>query len=56
MPSSYSNFRKTSRKLVVKSGETGIIIASDKGMAPQVMAHLGARPTERTRDCGHHRV
>jgi hypothetical protein len=35
MPSSYSNFKKTSRKLVVKSGETGIIIASDKGMAPQ---------------------
>jgi hypothetical protein len=35
MPSSYSNFRETSRELVAKSGETGIMIASDKEMAPQ---------------------
>jgi hypothetical protein len=53
MPSSYSNFRKTSKKLVVKSGETGIIIVSDKGMAPQVLEHPGARPTEGISDCGH---
>jgi hypothetical protein len=25
-------------------------------MAPQVLAHPGARPTERTTDCGHQRV
>jgi hypothetical protein len=47
MPSSYSNFRKTSKKLVAKSGETGIMIASDKKMAPAVLEHPGARPTER---------
>jgi hypothetical protein len=56
MPSFYPNFRKTSRKLVVKSGETGIMIASDKEVAPQVLEHPGARPTERMRNCGHCRV
>jgi hypothetical protein len=48
MPSSYSNFKKTSRKLVVKSGETGIMLASDSELAPQVLSHPGARPTRRS--------
>ena len=27
----------------------------DKEMAPQVVQHPGARPTERTKDCGHNK-
>jgi hypothetical protein len=44
---SYCNFNKTSIKLVVKNIDTGILIASDKEVAPQVLEHPGARPTEK---------